>query len=124
MSDDNLRLRNRPSSVVKRVANAIPLETFERHLIDNDDFRLGSSCEAFQYEFAKRIKQIRIAAGYSQRDLASLVGTTQAAINKIESCNAPANPTMDTVWRLAFACGFLPRIEFDLAGSIRKVKGV
>jgi transcriptional regulator with XRE-family HTH domain len=52
---------------------------------------------------AKVVRELRLAAGFSQRDLARLAGTSQPAVARYES--GAATPSWDTLQRLAAACG-------------------
>jgi DNA-binding XRE family transcriptional regulator len=84
----------------------------------------GYRRSSLQYDVGKKIRQIRTAAQLTQRELASLAGTTQAVINRIESCQSVSNPTVEILYRLANACGFQPRVEFDQLSNVSKFNGV
>lgn len=58
----------------------------------------------------KDVKRIRKARGLSQAELADMVGVTQGLISKIE--HGDANPTLDTILRLASALQVSPAILF------------
>jgi transcriptional regulator with XRE-family HTH domain len=49
------------------------------------------------------VKQARLAAGLSQAELASRMGTTQSAVARLES--AGANPRLETIQRAVRAAG-------------------
>lgn len=53
--------------------------------------------------FGARLRELRTAAGLSQRDLASLVGTSSAAISNLEAGNNAQ--TLGTLVKLADALG-------------------
>jgi transcriptional regulator with XRE-family HTH domain len=59
--------------------------------------------EDYAQVFGARLRELRTAAGLSQRDLASLVGTSSAAISNLEAGNNA--PTLGTLVRLAEALG-------------------
>lgn len=52
-----------------------------------------------QFEFRKALIGARLAAGLTQRQLAEKMGTSQAAIARLES--GTSLPTIDTLYRLA-----------------------
>jgi transcriptional regulator with XRE-family HTH domain len=64
-------------------------------------------------DIATLLTQIRVNAGLSQRDLARRAGTSQPAVARLEQPGA--NPTFDTVQRLARAAGFELRLELSPA---------
>jgi transcriptional regulator with XRE-family HTH domain len=57
------------------------------------------------------LRDARRRAGLTQRELARLAGTTQSSLARIES--GDANPTWDTVQRLARAAGFTARLQLE-----------
>ncbi|MCL5959730.1 MAG: helix-turn-helix domain-containing protein [Chloroflexi bacterium] len=52
-----------------------------------------------QYEFRRVLIGARIAVGWTQKQLAERMGTTQSAIARLES--GTQVPTLDTLYRLA-----------------------
>ena len=56
-----------------------------------------------QFEFRKALIGARLAAGLTQRQLAEGMGTSQAAIARLES--GTRLPTIDTLYRLAQILG-------------------
>ncbi len=53
--------------------------------------------------FGKRVRELRTAAGITQRDLADLTGIDPSTVGKIE--RGTANPNLSTIGRIAFALG-------------------
>lgn len=58
------------------------------------------------------VREMRLAAGLSQRSLARRAGTSQPAIVRYE--RGSATPSWGTLQRLAAACGRRLRIDADL----------
>ncbi|MBI4486756.1 MAG: helix-turn-helix transcriptional regulator [Acidobacteria bacterium] len=58
--------------------------------------------------FLHIVRDLRRAAGVSQSELAARLGTTQSAVARWES--GAVSPRLDTVLRLAHACGFEPHL--------------
>ena len=61
---------------------------------------------------AKVVRELRLAAELSQRDLARLAGTSQSAVARYE--NSTATPSWETLQRLAAACGRRLAIKADI----------
>ena len=55
------------------------------------------------YELGRRVRELRLARGMSQRQLALLAGTSQPAIARLEM--GGTNPRMNTLARLSAALG-------------------
>jgi uncharacterized protein len=73
------------------------------------------------------VRELRIAAGLSQRALARRAGTSQPAVARYE--RGAATPSWQTLQRLAGACGQRVRIsaeavpdphDVELAGTLRR----
>jgi transcriptional regulator with XRE-family HTH domain len=61
---------------------------------------------------AEVVRELRLSAGLSQRDLARLAGTSQPAVARYERC--AATPSWETLQRLATACGRRLAIEVEI----------
>lgn len=123
MSDNLLHLNGRKNRSVARQRNGhINSVDLARQLLAQPRVAHGYRVESLQYEVGKQIKLIRETAGFTQRRLAALAGTTQAAINKLESCRNPANPTLETLFKLADICGYDVQVGF-VADRNRAGKG-
>lgn len=66
-------------------------------------FREASERLRPQFEFRKALVGARLAAGLTQRQLAERMGTSQAAIARLES--GTRLPSVDTLYRLAVILG-------------------
>jgi transcriptional regulator with XRE-family HTH domain len=62
---------------------------------------------------AALIREARLRAGFTQRDLASRLGTTQSAIARWEA--GRATPSLETLAKVASACGL--DLSVNLAGA-------
>jgi transcriptional regulator with XRE-family HTH domain len=60
---------------------------------------------------AALVREARVRAGYSQRELAARAGTTQSVIGRIEA--GGGSPRVDTVERLLEAAGFRVKAELE-----------
>lgn len=89
-------------------------EDVEEHFQDlyqrDEEFRQVWEARSLSRELGETLLQRRIELGYSQRELAEKIGTSQNRIYLIET--GEANPTLDTLERLAVVLGV--RLTVDL----------
>lgn len=89
-------------------------EDVESHFEDlyerDEEFRQEWEARRLTRELGETLLQRRIELGYSQRELAEKISTSQNRIYLIE--NGEANPTLDTLERLAVVLGV--RLTVDL----------
>lgn len=71
--------------------------------LDSPEARAGYDQARREYELGRRVRELREAAGLSQRDLARAVGTSQPAIVRLEL--GGGMPRLDTLERVADALG-------------------
>lgn len=88
-------------------------EHFEDLYEQDEEFRQAWDSRRLQRELGETLLQRRLQLGYSQRELAEKVGTSQNRIYLIES--GEANPTLDTLGRLAEILD--ARLTVDLTAS-------
>lgn len=88
-------------------------EHFEELYERDEEFRKAWDSRRLPRELGDRLLQRRLELGYSQRELAEKVGTSQNRIYLIES--GEANPTLDTLGRLAEILD--ARLTVDLTAS-------
>lgn len=78
--------------------------TFQDHLkesLKNPEFRKIWEESDAEYLLAKALIKVRLKKKFSQRDLAKKIGTSQAAISRIESMQG--NPSLFLLKRIAHA---------------------
>ena len=68
-------------------------------------------------EVGERVRDAREAAGLSQRELAARMGTSQAAVARLEAGGTGA--TLTTLQKVATALDLTVSIELTPAGSLR-----
>lgn len=86
-------------------------EHLEEMLRADDEFRAAWEANRAKREFGYEVLRRRLDLDLSQRELAGRVGTSQNRIYLIE--NGEANPTLDTLLRLASVLGL--ELEVRLA---------
>lgn len=93
-------------------------EDVESHFEDlyerDEEFRQEWEARRLTRELGETLLQRRIELGYSQRELAEKISTSQNRIYLIE--NGEANPTLDTLERLAVVLGV--RLTVDLRETV------
>lgn len=87
--------------------------TFQEHLkemLKAPEFKKEWENSEVEYQLGCRLIEARLKRGFSQRDLAKRVGTSQAAISRIESMNG--NPSLSFLKRISAALGTKLQISF------------
>lgn len=83
-----------------------PIFTLQDHLkilLKNPKFKKEWEDSEVEYQLGCNLIEARLKKGMSQRDLAKKVGTSQAAISRIESMNG--NPSLSFLKRISAALG-------------------
>lgn len=87
--------------------------TFEDHLkelLKNPKFRKEWEDSEVEYQLSCKLIEARLKKGLSQRELAKKVGTSQAAISRIEAMTG--NPSVSFLKRISAALGGKLTISF------------
>lgn len=87
--------------------------TFQDHLkelMKNPEFRKEWEESEVEYQLGRKLIEARLKRNLSQRELAKKVGTSQAAISRIESMDA--NPSISLLKRISKALGGKLQISF------------
>lgn len=75
-------------------------------------FREGYVVQKCRLRVAGVLRNVRKKSGLTQRQLAELIGSTQETISRLESCKGSANPTVETLSKIADACGEKFQLSF------------
>jgi DNA-binding XRE family transcriptional regulator len=87
----------RPSRVLKQaIGDVIAL---------NPELAIVYQQELFKIATAEAVHKLRTDKGFTQNQLASEAGLTQPMISVIENPDAEKTPQVDTLAKIAFACG-------------------
>jgi len=87
--------------------------TFEDHLkelLKDPEFKKEWEDSEVEYQLGRKLIEARLKRKLSQRELAKKVGTSQAAISRIESMSG--NPSLLLLKRIAHALGTKLSISF------------
>lgn len=82
--------------------NKRPIYTFEDHLkesLKDPEFKKEWEDSEAEYQLGRRLIEARLNKKMSQRDLAKKIGTSQAAISRIEGMDG--NPSLALLKRIA-----------------------
>jgi ribosome-binding protein aMBF1 (putative translation factor) len=91
------------------------LEIVERVIGEDEELRALIDEEMANAELARLIRDARVRAGLSQRDLAERIGSTQPTISRLEDAGYEGH-SLTTLRRIAAALGL--RIEIRLCASV------
>lgn len=90
------------------------LYTFRQDLekrLKNPEFRKEWANSEVEYQLGRKLIEVRLKRELSQRELAKKVGTSQAAISRIEGMSA--NPSLSLLKRIAQALNSKLKISFS-----------
>jgi len=74
------------------------LPTYLEKIKDDPEYQEASKALEYQFLFGNAVLRARLHKGWSQKELAKLVGTKQANISRVET--GLANPTLDLITRI------------------------
>jgi transcriptional regulator with XRE-family HTH domain len=87
----------------------------------DQDFEKKYHRTASLYRLADRVLLLRKQRGLTQKELAEIVGTTQAVISRLES--ASVKPSMETILKIAEALDAVVNIQLLPIETVRRAKG-
>ena len=64
------------------------------------------------FELRKKLIEIRLAAGFTQEQMADALKTQKSNISRLENANSKISPTLLTIERYASAVGYRLEINF------------
>jgi DNA-binding XRE family transcriptional regulator len=67
---------------------------------------------ASAYELRRKLIEIRLAAGFTQEQMADALKTKKSNISRLENVNSKISPTFSTIERYAKAAGYRLEIKF------------
>jgi len=84
--------------------------TYKKELLKNPEFKKTLKETELEYEIARSLIKARLNKGYTQKDLADRLQTTQSVISRVES--AKGLPTLSFLKKLASALGTTIQVQF------------
>ena len=104
------------------------LKQFKARVLAKPEVRKAYDQLADEFAFLDEVLKARAASGLTQAEVATLVGTTQSAIARLESPTRSHSPSVQTLQKYAQALGFKVEIRLVLdtgltQRSIGRAKG-
>ena len=89
------------------------LKDFKDEALKNPDVKAAYDEAAPAYAMKRDMIAMRKAKGFTQEDMANLLGTRKSNISRLESVNTDSSPRLATVEEYARVLGYRIRIEFE-----------
>jgi DNA-binding XRE family transcriptional regulator len=90
-----------------------PFKTFKREALENPEVKAVYDELAPAYVMKRNMIAMRKAKGFTQEDMANLLGTRKSSISRLESVNSENSPSLATVEEYARVLGYRLKIEFE-----------
>ena len=87
-------------------------EDFRKEALTKPGVSAGYERLAPAYELRKKLIEIRLAAGFTQEQMADALKTQKSNISRLENVNSKISPTLSTIERYANAAGYRLEINF------------
>lgn len=87
------------------------LQRFINEQMKNPEFKKAWEESEAAFQVARLIIQIRKEKGWTQKDLAEQLGTTQSAISRLENMEHPQNVSVEYLSKIARTFGRRLKIE-------------
>jgi len=99
------------------------LKQFKARALAKPDVRKAYDQLADEFAFLDEVLKARAASGLTQAEVATLVGTTQSAIARLESPTSSHSPSVGTLQRYARALGYKVEIRLVPDTGTRRSSG-
>ena len=86
---------------------------FKKSALKNPDVRSAYEDAAPAYALKRDMIAMRKAKGFTQEDMANLLGTKKSNISRLESVNATNSPRLATLEHYARVLGYRLKIGFE-----------
>mgnify|MGYP001248603346 CR=1 FL=1 len=87
---------------------------FRTEALRNPDVKAGYDELAPAYAMKRDMIAMRQAKGFTQEDMANLLGTKKSSISRLESVNSDNSPRLATVEEYARVLGYRLKIAFEI----------
>ncbi len=88
-------------------------KAFKKEALRNPDVKAAYDELAPAYAMKRDMIAMRKAKGFTQEDMANLLGTRKSSISRLESVNSENSPRLSTVEEYARVLGYRLKIEFE-----------
>ncbi len=89
------------------------LKDFKDEALKNPDVKAAYNEAAPAYAMKRDMIAMRKAKGFTQEDMANLLGTKKSNISRLESVNTENSPRLATIEEYARALGYRLKIAFE-----------
>jgi len=87
-------------------------EDFRKEALARPGVRAGYEQLAAAFELRRKLIELRLAAGFTQEQMADALKTQKSNISRLENVNSKISPTLSTIERYANAAGYRLEINF------------
>ena len=89
-------------------------EDFKKEALTQPGVKADYERLAPAYDLRRKLIAIRLAAGFTQEQMAEALKTQKSNISRLENLNSKISPTLSTIERYANAVGYRLEINFVL----------
>jgi DNA-binding XRE family transcriptional regulator len=87
-------------------------EDFKKEALTQSGVKADYERLAPAYDLRRKLIAIRLAAGFTQEQMADALKTQKSNISRLENLNSKISPTLSTIERYASAVGYRLEINF------------
>jgi len=87
-------------------------EDFKKEALTQPGVRAGYERLAPAYELRRKLIEMRLAAGFTQEQMADALNTQKSNISRLENVNSKISPSLSTIERYAKVAGYRLEIKF------------
>jgi DNA-binding XRE family transcriptional regulator len=87
-------------------------EDFKKEALTQPGVKADYERLAPAYDLRRKLIEIRLAAGFTQEQMADALKTQKSNISRLENLNSKISPTLSTIERYANAVGYRLEINF------------
>jgi DNA-binding XRE family transcriptional regulator len=87
-------------------------EDFKKEALTQPGVKVDYERLAPAYDLRRKLIAIRLAAGFTQEQMADALKTQKSNISRLENLNSKISPTLSTIERYANAVGYRLEINF------------
>lgn len=95
------------------MADRPTFEDFKDRALKNPDVKTAYDEAAPAYAMKRDMIAMRKAKGFTQEDMANLLGTRKSNISRLESVNTDSSPRLATVEEYARVLGYRVKVAFE-----------
>lgn len=85
---------------------------FKKETLSRPEVKAEFDRLAPAYELRKKLIKIRLAAGFTQEQMAKVLKTQKSNISRLENVDSKISPRLSTIERYAHAAGYKLEINF------------